>query len=320
MQALTLAVLLLSARAQGTTWHSFPIGAGFTAEFPGAPQRADPGDVPDMKDVELRLYGGVEGSFVALKAKLKQAGVQREVWEAGNIDGAVGGEFDRLLDQREFLIDGWPAFDITVRKDNSTSVASRCVKVDSVVVQILTTFGGTRTKSVDRFLDSLTVPSTLGKGPLTTIGPVFKDYPVGDSGITARFPHAPELEVSGDEKGKAHFTRYATFYVNRDFEVGYGTLPTALDLKEHPPAEVLEAFSSNLVSAMDGSILKKERGPAGGDESLWCELDLKHGKRARVGIVLHGHTIACAVASGPKLFADSPEFSDFVHSVKFTKG
>jgi hypothetical protein len=100
------------------------------------------------------------------------------------------------------------------------------------------------------------LPSTVKAGPLQVIGPQFKEYEVGKSGIYAKFPHEPEEVTDVEAKEKNHFFRYGTFYVNTDFQIGYGELGSGKEAAKVKPEEILQEMAKELCGSMNGTDLK----------------------------------------------------------------
>lgn len=320
--ALALAVSSLSPVAIGHGWQSYPIGAGFTAEFPSKPEPRKEPESRELSELLALTAWGLDGSYVSVKAKFAGGlNPQREVWEAGQVDGAVAGDFSKLVEQRESLFHGWPALEVSVKGANGIVMADYSVKINDLIIQLSCNYGGSepRPKAVDRFLHSLQPPASLNPGPLAEIGPKFSEYKVGDSAIVASFPHKPEQDPSdpGLPAGKKELTKYSTFYVNRNYTVGYGELPAQVELTQANMTEARSYLCDDIAQMVGAKTTKKSVAPLGSEDATWGEMALPNGKVARSMIALHGHTFAVGLAFGPGIF--EKEYSDFLHSIKFAK-
>jgi|GEM_PF-4817646 len=312
--------LALLALAQ-TSWKTYTLPPGFTVQLPNKPVAQKVPDQPAGS--KYWLVNRPDGAFLVVYAPVEDANNPSATTDqllAAAVLGYV--EEDTLLSQRDVLHQGWPAIEFTSRDAEGIRSWSRVVIAKGRMYQVVTT---TEQKSGamagdKRFLDSLRLPTSVGKGPLTTPGPQFRSYTLPENGVTVSMPGTPkadETPLPNNPLG-LKMRRHAAVYGNRAFLAATVEVPEEMAeqaTEERIPA-LLEKLNEEVASGFQAKVGKSRVYQLQGQTALSTDFSFGKGQMAgRVDSIFHKGRMVMFVTAVPTALRAAPEVASFFKSV-----
>ncbi|HEY3783066.1 MAG TPA: hypothetical protein VGL56_18465 [Fimbriimonadaceae bacterium] len=342
------ALLLLAAfSSQGKTpvenWREYPIGKNFRLSFPEKPFKA-PDKTQDSTTVTWIASANDSADTVVL-AQTSKKDPNPEETRTEIIRDSCDNDFDRLLAQSETTFNGWPELDLTCLDSEGGAADLRFIETTYGFLSMDTTYNGNegRPQSSTRFLRSLKATDSLPKGPSSQVGPTLKEYKLGDSGISAKFPHEPEHGAQGtpfDEgnalnqgefrlaglqtkKPKAivppgGLQFYTASYLDQFFAAAYMHIPPAALNEIGSSGQFLKAAVQELEDSTKAKGVESTLGKIGAQDALWFKCILEGGFRMQGVVLIHKNQVVMTMAVCPKIFLHSPLEKEFLDSLKFS--
>jgi hypothetical protein len=237
---------------------------------------------------------------------------------------ALGTSRGKMVAEKDLLLDGWPGTEYRMSNPQGFTGIGRTYVVNDSVITLYITSGDARALDVPakKVFSSFRLPRKAGKGPLSVVGPVFKPFAVGKTGVTVDLPSPPEEEkneMDGPYMRTAY--RYMSKYVTRTYAVGYFDLEQEItdDLKPAEMEDVLHSLHQSLADGIEPNIkgVKATAAKLMGRDSLQSKFAVDEGRaKARIETVKIGPRIFFFMAVATPPWAKSAEFEKFFQSIK----
>jgi hypothetical protein len=297
-------------------WKPYPIGSGFLAAFPSAPERMKEVEKENGNDSKIWaadhpaghiLLGSILDVETEPSAEDQQSDFLSEV-----LDGAV--EDDKLLIQRDVVFEGWPGVEYASVDKEGMHSFGRFVLVKDQLVSLLAVGDTMKTEvPAKKFYESLRLPASVGKGRLSKAGPSWESYPIGETGISMNFPRKPEVGKNpklSPVPGRDGIVVGAEF-LNRSFIVSYAEAPASGIAGE----EILKKANEANAAVFNAGPITTVPSKVAGQDSWKSTFTSKNGVVfARIESFRTGKWIVRATAFAPKCLAKSPEIDAFFTS------
>lgn len=302
-------------------WKPYPIGSGFLAAFPSAPERMKETEKENGNDSEIWAADHpaghiLLGSILDVEPE-PDAEDQQSDFLSAILDGAV--EDEKLLIQRDVVFEGWPGVEYASVDEEGTHSFGRFVLVKDQLVSLLAVGDTMKTEvPAKKFYESLRLPASAGKGRLSKAGPSWESYPIGETGISMNFPRKPEVGKNpklSPVPGTEGIVVGAEF-LNRSFTVSYAEAPvTGGPATGAAGEEILKKANQAYATVFNAGPLTTVRGKVAGQDSWRSTFTSKNGMVfARIESFRTSKWIVRATAFVPKCLAKSPEIDAFFTS------
>jgi len=318
-------LLLAAQKGVAAKWQTQTFSEGVSLEVPALLKRnLETVKDPDMTTIDL--WVGVEGQ----SAYVVSIGHLREPEKAEtshlfsvNVGGMIRAEASKLVGQRDLVIQGWQGLATTFRTSDGITCAARTLRIKNCLIQIMGTFDAKtgRPPQVDRFLNSLKLPD---QGDLKEPGAILTRYPLGESGLSALFPTAPQLKETLMGKGTktVPMFAYSAEYALRTFTVAYLDFP----IETKPTDEELDKarydFTELILTGSKGKKGKQTDEMVGDAPGLLTEYAIGDIAKGRVLVYFQGTRVVFVCEVAPRGYDAPKTIETFFHSVQTapTKG
>ncbi len=237
---------------------------------------------------------------------------------SGAVAGSAAAKDSAIIGEKDLLLQGWPGIAVTVRDADGSVSASRIYRVGNLFVQLAAFYdaGEKRPASADQFLASLKFASD---GEQKTAGPVLTRFPLGDSGMSALFPRAPEKTQKDIGKGAAKGPMYvfSSDHAVRSLQVAYRDLPVTTQPTDEEADAARVAIAEEVVASFHGKKTSQKDETVGSDQGLRVNFDVMKVATGTILVYLHGTRVVTLVEIGPKAYVDDATVDTFMHSVQF---
>ena len=291
-------------------WTTVQLAPSITISAPSnlAPSHETP---QDPRVVRIDDWGGKIGnrSYIASVTTTKKISIgdANAILSATAIQG-VSRPNSAFTKIRDITVSGWAGVAISVNDGSGMRILSRTYRVDQQIVTLALIAPESESKSpeVERYLGSLHVQA---KGPTSVPGPELSRYPLGSSGLTAMFPHAPTNKDSRAPSGAILHSSISDF-ASRSFMATYQDLPKS------GPKLTTQSVTSSILIGFRASNVKSLEMKVGKESGLRSDFAIGTTTSGSLLVYRLGKRMISLLSVAPKVYQDGGTIKRFFGSVK----
>jgi hypothetical protein len=284
-------LLLAAQKGVAAKWQTQTFSEGVSLEVPIVLKKTSQAlDDPRLKSFDL--WVGIDGQtsyLISISRYREPQKIGTPSLFSASVAGLMDGVKGKMVGQRDLVLQGWPGLATTLRSADGLTMAVRTFRTQDLVIQ----FGGMfltargRPPKLDRFLNSLKLPE---QGELKEPGAALTRYPLGESGLSALFPEAPQMEeiAMGNRTKTVPMFAYKAEYARRAFSVAYLDIPSD---KEPSDAELDKGrydFTELILSLFKAKKGKQADKTVGDIQGLFTEYTIADEAEGRIFICFLG--------------------------------
>lgn len=306
-------------------WKTYPLGPGFSLDFPTPPQAVSNGGQKTEPGAGTWLAIHQERNSVVFGYEPLRKGETAPADEIlrNSLYGVIDSFKGRLTAQRDLVLNGWPGVEFRVSNGDGMHAVGRTyvLKEGIAFLQMASLSSKALDAPSTKFFASFKLPTQLEKGPLQKAGPEFKPYPLGSTGVTVAFPKSPKVEdvdLPGRPKRVMH--RHSAEYTNRAFVAATMDIPQEMldTLDQEKLDQLVSAMHADLVRSLNGTNVQNGPAKLADRDVLRSTFDIGNGRGyARAETLVLGHRAVTFFVVVPAPLAKAPEIETFFASAKF---
>lgn len=299
-----------SVKANLSSWANIQLAPGITISAPS--NLALSHETPqDPRVLHIDDWGGKVGNrtFIASVTTTKKVSVgDSNAILSATVIQSVSRPNSRLEKMRDVQMSGWSGVLLSVKESDGSRTISKSFRIGErlVTLAVIAPASDSGSSDINRFLDSLKVKE---RGPSSDLGPELMRFPLGRSGLSASFPHAPAERDSKNADGSTLHS-YVSEFVTRSFMVTYQDIPKG------KPGPNLKTVGSYVLSGFHATGIRTSSFIAG--NSSGERSDFTIGTQAEGSLLVYRlkNRILTLLTLAPREVEDSGTVKRFFRSVK----
>ncbi|MFI5386309.1 MAG: hypothetical protein ACHQ50_09335 [Fimbriimonadales bacterium] len=327
MSQLIALALWITLQTPIDNWKTIVLPGGYSVDAPCELVEVSKGLGEETMPAGCRMWLGLDSgaAYTVLVGKMSPEETAKTAPDRvlsnvvfGMLESRVKGE---IRAQRDILFNGWPGIEVEVVGNPSLRAKTRTFVIRDTILQLAAIWKepGFAPAGLSRFLDSMLIPKSAGRGPQQSAGPSFTICSLPEGKISVRLPSKPERTVHtfGSQDHPGTMIRFEADYGNRMYICAYFDLPdeAMADLADHE-RDLLQTVNGNAIEAAKGKGQHDVTYDFEKHTVLSSTAKLAGGGLARVDSFVRDNRVYLLMVEAPEPLMQTDEVKLFFSSIK----